>query len=111
MPTDPRITALETQNRLLRTTLLLSAIALVTCGGVTSHYELVTANTLVIRDTHDEPKITFSSAGNGTITFHATTPPVTLDADALAKLLAASATPTPTPAPTPSPTPAPTRIP
>jgi hypothetical protein len=94
--TDPRLAALESQNRLLRASLLLSTIALVTCGGVTSHYELVTTNTLVIRDTQDEPKITFSSAGNGTITFHATTP-MTLDADALARLLAANPMPTPTP--------------
>lgn len=99
-PTDPRVAALETQNRLLRATLLLSTIALVTCGGVTSHYELVTTNTLVIRDAQDQPKITLSSDANGTITFHGTTPPVTLDADALAKLLAATSTPSPSPSPT-----------
>ena len=51
--TDPRVAALEAQNRLLRASLLLSLTALVTCGGVTSHYELVTTNTLVVRDASD----------------------------------------------------------
>lgn len=93
MPTptpDPRVAALEAQNRLLRASLLLSLTALVTCGGVTSHYELVTTNTLVIRDASEQPKITLSSEGNGTITLHGTTPPVTLDAETLAKLVAAA---------------------
>lgn len=90
MPTDPRVAALEAQNRLLRASLLLSLTALVTCGGVTSHYELVTTNTLVIRDASEQPKITLSADGDGTITFHGTNPPVTLSSDAIAKLLAAA---------------------
>lgn len=98
MPTDPRLAALETQNRLLRASLLLSLIALVTCGGITSHYELVTTNTLVIRDASEQPKITLSSDGGGTITFHTATPPVTLSSDAVVKLLSAASFPsTPTP--------------
>lgn len=89
MPADPRLLALERQNRLLRSTLLLSTIALVTCGGITSNYERVNTNHLVIVDAHDQPTITLTADGGGTITFHGTGSPVVLDAEAVADLLAA----------------------
>jgi hypothetical protein len=87
MPTlESRIATLERQNHFLRTLFAVTAIALVTCGGVTSNYELVNTNQLVIVDHQNQPKITLSS--NGTITFQHPTTPVVLDANTLAKLLA-----------------------
>lgn len=88
MPTDPRLAALEHQNRLLRSTLFLSIIALVTCGGVTSDYERVNTNYLVIVDAQGQPTITLTSDGGGTITFHGATSSAVLDAEAVAELLA-----------------------
>lgn len=90
MPTlESRIAALEHQNRLLRSTLLLSVVGLVTCGGVTSNYERVNTNTLVIVDDQDQRKITL--AANGQITFHGPGAPVVLDGETLSSLLAARA--------------------
>lgn len=92
MPTlESRVAVLERHNRALRASLLLTAIGLVTCGGVTSNYERVNTNTLVIVDANDRPVITLAS--NGTINFADPKGPVVLDAKTLAKLLQATTTP------------------
>jgi hypothetical protein len=82
-PIESRIARLERQNRLLRASFVLGAIALVTCGGITANYERVNTRTLVIVSAPNEPKITLAANG---ITFHDTDPPVVLDATALAEL-------------------------
>ncbi|NJK31917.1 MAG: hypothetical protein HC927_05595 [Deltaproteobacteria bacterium] len=91
-PLESRLVRLERQNRTLRAAWVLSAIALLNCGGITSNYERVNTNTLVIVDESEAPVITM--AANGTITFHGPTPAV-LDAETLAKLIAASSAPAP----------------
>jgi hypothetical protein len=88
-PLESRVARLERHNRLLRTSIALGAISLVTCGGITSNYERVNTRTLVIVSQENQPKISFSPRG---ITFHDTDPPVTLDAETLAKLLAEQST-------------------
>lgn len=86
---ESRVATLERQNRTLRASLLLGAIALVTCGGggITAQFELVNTNSLVIRDQQEQPKISLSS--NGSITFHHATGSAVLDAQTVAKLVAA----------------------
>ncbi len=84
---ESRLTRLERQNRTLRAAWVLSAIALLNCGGITSNYERVNTNSLVIIDDDDAPVITLAS--DGTIRFHAQAP-VVLDAETLAELIAAS---------------------
>jgi len=100
MPTlESRITHLERQNRALRASALLGAIALVTCGGsgVTSSFQRVNTNSLVVVSGDDKPVITLSARGG--ITFADPTAPVVIDAATAAKLvaLAKSASPTPPP--------------
>ncbi|MEM7153731.1 MAG: hypothetical protein AAF799_12865 [Myxococcota bacterium] len=86
MPTlEARIATLERQNRALRASFIVSAIALVTCGGIVSNYERVNTNSLVIQDANEQAKITLSS--NGNITFHGKTRAV-LNAKVLSELLA-----------------------
>lgn len=93
---ESRVARLERHNRALRATLLLGAMAMITCGGVTSSYERVNTNTLVVQAADERPVITLAS--DGTITFAAATAPVVLDAKTLALLIeAAKATPPATP--------------
>jgi hypothetical protein len=84
---ESRLTRLERQNKTLRAAWVLSAIALLNCGGVTSNYERVNTQTLAIVDANEQPVITMT--GDGTITFHAQ-PGAVLDAATLAKLIAAA---------------------
>lgn len=89
---ESRIATLERQNRLLRASFILSAIAIVTCGGIVSNYERVNTNVLVIQDAQEKPKITLKA--NGTLTFHGKSR-VVLDAETLSSLLAQQQPPTP----------------
>ena len=88
-----RVAELERQNRALRTTIVLALLAFVTCGGggITSNFERVNTNVLVIRTAQDQPRITLDQ--NGAITFHRAEGDVVLDGDAVARLLSAAPTP------------------
>lgn len=88
---EDRVARLERQNRILRTSLLLGVASLFTCGGVTSNFELVRTQQLVIVDGSEQPKISLSQGGE--IILHDGPNSVTLDAARLRKLLEAPATP------------------
>jgi hypothetical protein len=92
---EARIARLERHNRFLRAAWLLSAIAVVSCGsGTWARYGHIDTQKLVIVDASEKPLITL--ADDGTLTFHAGTQPVVLDAETCAKLLATlAATPAP----------------
>lgn len=84
-----RVARLEQQNRTLRTSIVLLLLGVATCGGggITSNFERVYTNVLVIRDAKEQPRITLDQ--RGTITFHRAEGDVVLDGDAVARLVAA----------------------
>lgn len=91
MPTvEARLTHLERQNRTLRASILLVVMTLVTCGGnsVTANYKRVNTNALVVVTGDEQPVISLSA--DGKITFADPSGSVVLDANTVAKLLAAS---------------------
>ncbi len=84
-----RLDRLELQNRLLRATLGLGAIAVLSCGGLKANYERLQVNTLVVMDRDERAKITLSS--DGRLVLHDPGGDVVLDAAKLRALVESTA--------------------